>query len=334
MSPSASRSTKPSSSAPKSASWVRAIAVARCSRLSHRFAAACAPLLAPLSAARRNAAATSATGIANGMEAMNKAVAKAADAASATCAGREVAGKATKAGLAKYSIYDVSKTVAHTLLLRYSQRRKLVRHVFRMQHAAYWPCSACTSAEVRPGAGEPGAARASGGVGRAHCGAAAQGGRGWRRRRRCEPCGQEAALRRSSGRGGGAHRALSCTAACAAHMAKSFVHIDTTSCDHGRAKRRWRDHRSAAARSRPPRRVPASELNERRRLRQRRRRRRRAQRLRRRRRKVALRLRPVSAEGRRAHAAAVLPVQQLAAHGGGARRAACRAGRGVEIRRG
>ena len=67
------------------------------------------------------------------MEAVNKAVAKAADAASATCAGREVAGKATKAGLAKYSIYDVSKTVAHTLLLRYSQRRKLVRHAFRMQ---------------------------------------------------------------------------------------------------------------------------------------------------------------------------------------------------------
>lgn len=38
---------------------------------------------------------TAATGIANGMEAVNKAVAKAADAASATCAGREVAGKAT-----------------------------------------------------------------------------------------------------------------------------------------------------------------------------------------------------------------------------------------------
>ena len=61
------------------------------------------------------------------MEAVNKAVAKAANAASATCAGREVAGKATKAGLVKYSIYDIAKTVSHTLLLRYSQRRKLVR---------------------------------------------------------------------------------------------------------------------------------------------------------------------------------------------------------------
>ena len=61
------------------------------------------------------------------MEAVNKAVAKAANAASATCAGREVAGKATKAGLVKYTIYDIAKTVSHTLLLRYSQRRKLVR---------------------------------------------------------------------------------------------------------------------------------------------------------------------------------------------------------------
>ena len=61
------------------------------------------------------------------MEAVNKAVAKAADAAAATCAGREVAGRATQAGKVKCKIYDISKTACAELLLRYSQRRKLVR---------------------------------------------------------------------------------------------------------------------------------------------------------------------------------------------------------------
>ena len=87
------------------------------------------------------------------MEAVNKAVAKAADAASATCAGREIAGKATKAGLVRYSIYDVAKTASHTLLLRYSQRRKLVR--FPPRSCARAACD-CADRDL-PGAGEPGA---------------------------------------------------------------------------------------------------------------------------------------------------------------------------------
>jgi hypothetical protein len=61
------------------------------------------------------------------MEAVNKAVAKAANAAAATCAGREVAGRASAGGKKTYSIYDIAKTPCAELVLRYSQRRKLVR---------------------------------------------------------------------------------------------------------------------------------------------------------------------------------------------------------------
>ena len=59
------------------------------------------------------------------MDAVNKAVAKAADAAAATAAGREIAGKATAAGKVKYTIYDIAKAPCAELVLRYSQRRKL-----------------------------------------------------------------------------------------------------------------------------------------------------------------------------------------------------------------
>ena len=54
-------------------------------------------------------------------------MAKAADASSATCAGREIAGRAEAGGKKRYSIYDIAKTPCAELVLRYAQRRKLVR---------------------------------------------------------------------------------------------------------------------------------------------------------------------------------------------------------------
>lgn len=76
----------------------------------------------------RMVAATPATGMTGaGVEAVNKAVAKAAGAASATCAGREIAGKASSAGKKTYTIYDIAKTPCAELVLRYTQREKLVR---------------------------------------------------------------------------------------------------------------------------------------------------------------------------------------------------------------
>jgi hypothetical protein len=61
-----------------------------------------------------------------GMEAVNKAVAKAASAASASTAGKAVAGH-VYSGQTTFSIYDIGTTVVAELIIRYSQRQKLVR---------------------------------------------------------------------------------------------------------------------------------------------------------------------------------------------------------------
>jgi hypothetical protein len=61
-----------------------------------------------------------------GIEAVNKAVAKAASAASASAAGKAVAGH-VYSGQQNFNIYDIGTTVVAELIIRYSQRQKLVR---------------------------------------------------------------------------------------------------------------------------------------------------------------------------------------------------------------
>ena len=131
-SPSACKSSSVSFSGQRSA-WLVRHAHPPQDRRSARIAADITPLT-------RIAAASSGTGAASGMEAVNKAVAKAADAAAATCAGREIAGKATKAGMVKYTIYDIAKSPCVELVLRYSQRRKLVRWHLRLR-LVHRPCA-------------------------------------------------------------------------------------------------------------------------------------------------------------------------------------------------
>jgi hypothetical protein len=124
------------------------------------------------------------------MEAVNKVLAKAAGVSTSSAAGKVQGGAAALRGTQQFHIYDIGSVVMAEMVIRYTQRARLVRVRSASQDALH---SLLTLPRVRVVAGGDGAAGALG-LRRAQ-GGAAVARRGRRGRQRGRAAGQEAARR-------------------------------------------------------------------------------------------------------------------------------------------
>ena len=77
--------------------------------------------------ASRSRADGGASALGGGLEAVNKALAKAAGVSTSSAAGKVQGGAAALRGAAQVSVYDIGTVVMAELVIRYTQRARLVR---------------------------------------------------------------------------------------------------------------------------------------------------------------------------------------------------------------
>ena len=93
----------------------------------------CAPFLRTLACALARLTRASrasdggASALAGGLEAVNKALAKAAGVSASSAAGKVTGGAAALRGANRFHIYDIGTVVMAELVIRYTQRARLVR---------------------------------------------------------------------------------------------------------------------------------------------------------------------------------------------------------------